>query len=117
MEQEKQREASVLAPHPLQDRILDTTVISVRREDDQVLAEIDVGTRDGVKEGWRGVVAHGGTYIATIRLIDVDINRSVGVVDLEAKSRGLVQIGHRVFFRVREQERLPTTSPAIPAHG
>ncbi len=83
--------------HP--DRNLDTTVIGVRRENDQVLAEIDVGTRDGVKEGWTGTISQGEIFIANIRLIEVDINRSVGVVDLEAKSRGLVQIGHRVFFR------------------
>ncbi len=83
----------------LPDRNLDTTVIGVRRETDQVLAEIDVGTRDGVKEGWTGTISQGEIFIANIRLIEVDINRSVGVVDLEAKSRGLVQIGHRVFFR------------------
>ena len=83
----------------LPDRNLDTTVIVVRRENDQVLAEIDVGTRDGVKEGWTGTISQGEIFIANIRLIEVDINRSVGVVDLEAKSRGLVQIGHRVFFR------------------
>ena len=83
----------------LPDRNLDTTVIGVRRENDQVLAEIDVGTRDGVKEGWTGTISRGEVFIATIQLIEVDINRSVGVLDLEAKSRGLVQIGHRVFFR------------------
>ncbi len=83
----------------LPDRNLDTTVIGVRRENGQVLAEIEVGTRDGVKKGWTGTISYGGDFIANIRLIEVDINRSVGVVDLEAKSRGLVQIGHRVFFR------------------
>ncbi len=83
----------------LPDRNLDTTVIGVRRENDQVLAEIDVGTRDGVKEGWTGTISQGEIFIANIRLIEVDINRSVGVVELEAKSRGLVEIGHRVFFR------------------
>ena len=98
VEQERQLEAAGLAPHPLPSRNFDSTVIGVRRENDQVLAEIDVGTRDGVKEGWRGTIAHGGAFIATIRLIEVDVNRSVGVVVLEAKSRGLVEIGHRVFF-------------------
>ena len=85
------------------DRNLDTTVIGVRREKDPVLVEIDVGSRDGVKEGWSGTISFGGDYIADIRLIEVDINRSVGVVMYEDKvARGLVQIGHRVFFRAGE---------------
>ncbi|MHC4446856.1 MAG: hypothetical protein ACYSXF_03500, partial [Planctomycetota bacterium] len=94
----KQPESPILVG-VLPDRNLDTTVIGVRREKDQVLVEIDVGSRDGVKEGWRGTISFGGTFIANIRLIEVDINRSVGVLDLEDKDRGLVEIGHRVFFR------------------
>ncbi len=101
VEQEGQLEPTVRAPHPLPDRNLETSVIGVRREGDQVLAEIDVGTRDGVKEGWRGTIAFGGTFIASIRLIEVGINRSVGVVMFEDKDRGLVEIGHRVFFRIQ----------------
>jgi cell shape-determining protein MreC len=77
------------------DVTLNATVIRVERSSGQVLAEIDAGSKDGVKEGWMMTLANGGTFIGNLRIINVDINRATGVVTLEdAKSRGAVQVGH-----------------------
>ena len=83
------------------DRNLTTTVLSVRRTPDGVLAEIDAGSRDGVKEGWVMVIADGGTFIGNLRVIKVDVNRSTGVVELEDPSaRGEVRAGQRVIAKM-----------------
>lgn len=80
---------------------LDATIISVRRGgDNQVLAEIDAGSRDGVKVGWKMTIGQGGVFIGNLRIISVDINRSTGVVTLENElERGPVQVGQRVIAR------------------
>lgn len=78
---------------------VNATVIGVRRDQDRILAEIDAGSRDRLREGWVGTIGHGGTFVAKIRIISVDINRSTGLVTLESKDRGKVEIGNRVYFR------------------
>jgi hypothetical protein len=75
------------------DRNITTTVLAVRRGGGQVLAEINAGSRDGVKEGWRMIIGRGSEFIANLQIISVDINRSTGVVTLESPQRGLVNVG------------------------
>ncbi|MFO0873220.1 MAG: hypothetical protein U0575_04525 [Phycisphaerales bacterium] len=82
------------------DRNVTTTILNVRRSSDGVLAEIDAGSRDGVREGWVMVIADGGTFIGNLRIIKVDVNRSTGVVELEDPSaRGEVRAGQRVIAK------------------
>ena len=76
------------------DRTLTATVIRVERNSGQVLAEIDAGSRDGVQKDWNLTIGSGGNFIANLRIVNVDINRATGIVTLEDKSRGLVQVGH-----------------------
>jgi hypothetical protein len=76
------------------DKNLTATVLRVERSSGRVLAEIDAGSRDGVKENWRMTIGDGGAFIANLQIINVDINRSTGVVSLEDKKRGYVQVGH-----------------------
>lgn len=75
------------------DRTLTTTVLSVRRTADQTLVEIAAGSRDGIKEGWTMTIGRGATFLGNLRIINVDINRSTGVVMLEDPQRGLVDVG------------------------
>jgi len=83
------------------DRDISSSVVNVRRSSDGVLAEIDAGSRDGVREGWVMTIAEGGNFVANLRIIKVDINRSTGVVELEDRSaRGEVRAGQRVFSRL-----------------
>lgn len=79
------------------DRNLESTVLDVSRGDDRVLVEIDAGSRDGVKEGWVLTIGDEGTFIGKLRIIDVDINRSTGILSLENSERGSVRIGHRAY--------------------
>ncbi len=78
------------------DRDLSATIISVRRNSDQVLAEIDAGSRDGVEVGWLMTIGHGGDFIGRLRIVSVDINRATGVVELEQNP---VEVGHLVIAR------------------
>lgn len=83
------------------DRDISSTVLNVRRSSDGVLAEIDAGSRDGVREGWVMTIADGGNFVANLRIIKVDVNRSTGVVELEDRAaRGEVRSGQRVFSRL-----------------
>lgn len=82
----------------MSDRTLTATIIRVERSAGQVLAEIDAGSRDGVKEGWVMTIGSGGTFVGNLRIINVDINRATGIVSLENKDRGLVQVGHKVHI-------------------
>ena len=84
------------------DRNMETTIISVRRNADQTLAEIDAGSRDGVKEGWVMTIARGGDFVGNLRIISVDINRSTGVVELEQATGIQVEIGDRALARSGE---------------
>jgi hypothetical protein len=78
---------------------LDATIIAVRRNSDQVLAEIDAGSRDGVKEGWLMTIGHGGEFIARLRIISVDINRATGIVELENETSRRVEVGYLAYAR------------------
>jgi len=75
------------------DKTLAATVLNVQRSNDQVLVEINAGSRDGVKEGWQMTVSRSGTFIGNLTIINVDIDRSVGRLTLESNDRGRVAPG------------------------
>ena len=79
------------------DRTMTSTVLTVSRNNDDVLVEINAGSRDGVQEGWIMTVGDAGTFLGRLQIEDVDINRSIGRVTLEDASRGLVVPGSTVF--------------------
>ena len=79
------------------DRNLQATILDISRSDEQVLVEIDAGSRDGIASGWILTVGSDGTFIGKLRVIDVDINRSTGILTLESEDRGLAKIGHRAY--------------------
>lgn len=82
------------------DRNLSSSIINVRRSEDETLAEINAGSRDGVQEGWVLTVADGSRFIGNLRIIEVDVNRSTGIVELEdASARGAVRAGQRAIAR------------------
>ena len=92
--------AGVAAGYQPADRNLSATILNVRRSEDSTLAEINVGSRDGVQEGWVLTVAEGSRFIGNLRIIEVDLNRSTGVVELEdQKTRGSVRSGQRAIAR------------------
>ena len=92
---------------------LDATVVNVRRGQDQALAVINAGTRDGIEEGWVMTVARGGNFLATLRIIAVDINRATGVLEFEdIQNRGEVQPGDRVMARSGNARK--GTWPQVP---
>jgi chromosome segregation ATPase len=79
---------------------LDATVVSVRRGAEQTLAEINAGSRDGVREGWIMTIGRAGNFLGNLRIIAVDINNATGVVELEdPDGRGRVEAGDRVYAR------------------
>ena len=85
------------------DRSLSATLVDVKREPDATLAEINAGSRDGVKEGWVMTIAEGSNFIGNLRIVQVDVNRAVGVVELEdATGRGEVKSGQRAIARKGE---------------
>ena len=79
------------------DRTLSSVVLTVSRDFNDVLVEINVGSRDGVRKGWIMTVGSNGTFLGRLQIEQVDINRSVGRVTLEDASRGLVVPGSTVF--------------------
>ena len=82
------------------DRNLDATIVQVRRGGERSYAEINAGSRDGVKVGWIATVGRGGDYVARLRITAVDINRATGVLEMESEAaRGLVSVGDRVLIR------------------
>jgi len=85
------------------DRSLSATLVDVKREPDATLAEINAGSRDGVKEGWVMTIAEGSNFIGNLRIVQVDVNRAVGVVELEdAQGRGEVKAGLLAMSRKGE---------------
>jgi peptidoglycan hydrolase CwlO-like protein len=79
------------------------TIINVRRGDGAPLAEINAGSRDGVKSGWVLAIGDGSTFVGNLRITQVDVNRSVGVIELEdAGARGEVRVGQRAVARAGE---------------
>jgi chromosome segregation ATPase len=79
------------------DRTLTATVLAVSRNDNEVLAEINVGSRDGVKEGWVMAIGDGSSFFGRLQIAEVDINRSIGRISLESTDRGLVAPGAKAF--------------------
>ncbi len=85
------------------DRALSATILDVRRGAAGTIAEINAGSRDGVQPGWSMTIADGGKFIGNLRITTVDVNRSVGTVELEdPASRGEVARGMRVMSRKGE---------------
>ena len=85
------------------DRSLSATILDVRRGASGTLAEINAGSRDGLQPGWNMTIADGGKFIGNLRITTVDVNRSVGVVELEdPAARGEVARGMRVMSRKGE---------------
>jgi predicted nucleic acid-binding Zn-ribbon protein len=79
------------------------TVINVRRGGEAPLAEINAGSRDGVRAGWVFAIGEGSTFVANLRITEVDVNRAVGVIELEdAGARGEVKAGQRAVARAGE---------------
>ncbi|RLS89242.1 MAG: hypothetical protein DWI09_04485 [Planctomycetota bacterium] len=84
-------------------RSVSSTIISVRRDGNTTLAEINAGSRDGLKAGWVMTIGDGSTFVGNLRITEVDVNRSVGVVELEdATARGEVKVGQRAISRSGE---------------
>ncbi len=82
------------------DRNLTAKILNVQRTGDATYAEIDAGSRDGVKVGWTLTIGDGSRFIGKLRITSVDMNKSVGLVELEdAASRGPVRVGQRVTSR------------------
>jgi len=82
---------------------LAATIINVRRGDGAALAEINAGSRDGVKAGWVLAVGDGSTFVGNLRITEVDVNRAVGVIELEdSAARGEVKVGQRAVARAGE---------------
>ena len=79
------------------DRNLEATVLDVARSPERTLVEIDAGSRDGVQSGWVMTVGDGGTFIGRLRIIEVDLNRSTGLLSLESSSRGEAKPGQRAY--------------------
>ena len=53
-----------------------------------------------MQEGWVLTVADGSKFIGNLRIIEVDVNRSTGVIELEdANNRGSVRSGQRAIAR------------------
>ena len=85
------------------DRSISASILGVTRGADRTLAEINAGSRDGVQPGWTMMIADGNRFIGNLRITHVDVNRSVGVVELENPvERGEVKAGLRVMSRKGE---------------
>ena len=81
-------------------RNLDARVVNVRRTNEEVLAEIDAGSRDGIEEGWIMTLGRGADFKGKLRIIDVDINRATGIVTLEDTAAGrVVEVGDEATAR------------------
>jgi len=95
--------AGAVSDRVVASRSVSATVIGVRRENGATLAEINAGSRDGVKAGWTMTIGDGSTFVGNLRITEVDVNRAVGVVELEdAASRGEVKVGQRAIARAGE---------------
>lgn len=82
------------------DRNLTAKVINVDKSGDATLAEIDAGSRDGVRVGWVLTIADKSRFIGKLRITTVDLNKSVGTVELvDEATRGPVKVGQRVTAR------------------
>jgi hypothetical protein len=84
------------------DRDLACSVIGVSTAGDTRLAEVNAGSRDGLREGWVLTVADNGRFIANLRITSVDVNRATGVIELEDSGRGSVSAGQKAIARKGE---------------
>lgn len=73
---------------------LTATVQNVTEVNGQTLVELNVGDRDGVAMGWTLVVSDGANYVADIRIVKVDVNRSTGVASFVNAGRS-INVGQR----------------------
>ncbi len=80
------------------DRDFDALVTNVQRSKDRVLAEVNVGSRDGVQVGWELILHDNGQFHGKLRIVEVDLNRSTGEVLLE-QSTHQVSIGDTAIAR------------------
>lgn len=78
---------------------LDATVLNVRRSNEQTLAEINAGSRDGLRQGWVLMVGRAGNFLGNLRIIAVDVNRATGIIEMEDPTRGKIEPGDRVYAR------------------
>jgi predicted nucleic acid-binding Zn-ribbon protein len=76
------------------DKTLSAEIVRVERSNSQVLAEIRAGSRDGVKKDWSMAISDSSGFVANLRIIDVDINRSTGIVTLEKSKVQVGQMAH-----------------------
>ena len=91
---------SSIAVATIPDRNVSASIVNVRRTDNQVYAEIDAGSRDGVKVGWTMTIGDGERFIGKLKITSVDVNKSVGNVELEdVAARGAVRAGQKVTIR------------------
>jgi len=84
------------------DRDLTCSVLGTARSGDAKLAEINAGSRDGIREGWVMTIADNGKFVANLRIVEVDVNRSTGIIELEDAARGTVASGQRAIARKGE---------------
>lgn len=85
------------------DRNLRAKVVKVIDDPAGKLASIDAGERDGVQAGWVLTISDGTNYIANLRVIEVDVNRAVGLVELEDPAAGrIVAAGQTAIARQGE---------------
>lgn len=91
---------SAIPAAAIPDRNVAASIVNVRRTDNQVYAEIDAGSRDGVKVGWTMTIGDGSRFIGKLKITSVDVNKSVGTVELEdVAARGAVRAGQKVTVR------------------
>ena len=69
-------------------------VLNVRESASATYVEINLGAKDGVKEGWKLIVSDGTNFLTDIKITKVDISTSIGIVADADRSR--VAIGNRV---------------------
>ena len=84
---------------PTGDINLDCFIVEVRRSGDKTLVTIDAGSLDGIKAGWEVPIGGREGYVGTLRITDVDLNRSVGQVEYRSGDGRQVELGDRVLFR------------------
>jgi len=84
------------------DRNLRAVISNVVQDAGDTLATIDAGQLDGVQVGWVLTISDGVDYVANLRILDVDVNRSVGIVELQDPSRGMVESGQIATARQGE---------------
>jgi len=79
-------------PPGLNGRVLDITTGA----GGQPRAEIDLGSRDGLRANQKFIIHRNGQFVANFIVTRVDINRAVGRLELVQGELGGVQVGDRV---------------------